>query len=122
MYTCLRKYCDEKKTNYGELINDVLKLQSDLEKGENAEPEDIDTLNRYIRIFRLHPVMPLIYHQVTRIFFSIYVMFLTFKLLVYIVFLFTRLTRTVLSVLCRIILRVFLVFSINNLSFPLPKA
>ena len=46
MYTCLRKYCDEKKTNYGELINDALKLQSDLEKGENAEPEDIDTLNR----------------------------------------------------------------------------
>ena len=32
MYTCLRKYCDKTKINYGELIHDVLNLQSNLEK------------------------------------------------------------------------------------------
>ena len=37
MYTCLRKYCDKTKINYGDLINDVLKLQSDLEKEEKTE-------------------------------------------------------------------------------------
>ena len=35
MHTCLRKYCDETKTNYPDLMRDVLKLQSDLEKDEN---------------------------------------------------------------------------------------
>jgi hypothetical protein len=34
MYTCLRKYCDKTKINYGELIHDVLNLQSNLEKEE----------------------------------------------------------------------------------------
>ena len=34
MYTCLRKYCDETKTNYLDLIRDVLKLQSELEEDE----------------------------------------------------------------------------------------
>ena len=28
MYSCLRKYCDETKTNYEELMSDVLKIQS----------------------------------------------------------------------------------------------
>ena len=37
MYTCLRKYCDKTKINYGELIHNVLKLQSDLEKEEKTE-------------------------------------------------------------------------------------
>ena len=37
MYTCLRKYCDKTKINYGDLIHDVLKLQSDLEKEEKTE-------------------------------------------------------------------------------------
>ena len=32
MYTCLRKYCDKTKINYGDLIHDVLNLQSNLEK------------------------------------------------------------------------------------------
>ena len=32
MYTCLQKYCDKTKINYGELIHDVLNLQSNLEK------------------------------------------------------------------------------------------
>lgn len=31
MYSCLRKHCDETKTNYGELMCDVLKVQSDQE-------------------------------------------------------------------------------------------
>ena len=34
MYTCLRKHCDKTKVNYGELIDDVSKLQSNLEKKE----------------------------------------------------------------------------------------
>ena len=45
MYTCLRKYCDKTKINYGELIHDVLNLQSNLEKEEKTEQEDINTLN-----------------------------------------------------------------------------
>ena len=45
MYTCLRKYCDKTKINYGELIHNVLKLQSDLEKEEKTEQEDTNTLN-----------------------------------------------------------------------------
>jgi len=32
MYTCLRKYCDETKISYGELIHDILTLQSNLKK------------------------------------------------------------------------------------------
>ena len=45
MYTCLRKYCDKTKINYGELTHDVLNLQSNLEKEEKTEQEDINTLN-----------------------------------------------------------------------------
>ena len=45
MYTCLKGYCNETKTNYIELIDDVLKLQSNLEKDENADPEDLSKLN-----------------------------------------------------------------------------
>ena len=45
MYTCLRKYCDKTKINYGELIHDVLNLQSNLEKEEKTEQEDTNTLN-----------------------------------------------------------------------------
>ena len=45
MYTCLRKYCDKTKINYGELIHDVLNLQSNLEKKEKKEQEDTNTLN-----------------------------------------------------------------------------
>ena len=32
MYSCLKKYCDETRTNYAELMSDILKIQSDLEK------------------------------------------------------------------------------------------
>ena len=45
MYTCLRKYCDKTKINYGELIHDVLNLQSNLEKKEKTKQEDTNTLN-----------------------------------------------------------------------------
>ena len=45
MYTCLQKYCDKKKIIYGELIHDVLNLQSNLEKEEKTEKEDTNTLN-----------------------------------------------------------------------------
>ena len=45
MYTCLRKYCDKTKINYGELIHDVLNLQSNLEKEKKTEQEDTNTLN-----------------------------------------------------------------------------
>ena len=42
MYTCLRKYCDKTKINYGELIHDVSNLQSNLEKEEKAESDDMN--------------------------------------------------------------------------------
>ena len=45
MYTCLRKYCDKTKVNYGELIDDVSKLQSNLEKEKKTEKEDTNSLN-----------------------------------------------------------------------------
>ena len=45
MYTCLRKYCDKEKINYGELIHDVLNLQSNLEKKKKTEQEGTNTLN-----------------------------------------------------------------------------
>ena len=45
MYTCLRKYCDKTKINYGELIHDVSKLQSNIEKEEETEQEDANTSN-----------------------------------------------------------------------------
>ena len=40
MYACLRKYCDQAKVNYGEIIGDVLNLQSNLEKHEKTESDD----------------------------------------------------------------------------------
>ena len=45
MYACLRKYCDKTKVNYSALINDVSKLQSNLEKEKKTEkkPEKGDT-------------------------------------------------------------------------------
>ena len=42
MYTCLRKYCDKTKINYGELIHDVLTLQSNLEKEKKTESDDMN--------------------------------------------------------------------------------
>ena len=45
MYTCLRKNYDKTKINYGELIHDVLNLQSNLEKEEKTEQGDTNTLN-----------------------------------------------------------------------------
>ena len=37
MYSCLRKYCDKMKTNYAELMEDVSRIQSDLDKDEDAD-------------------------------------------------------------------------------------
>ena len=37
MYSCLKKFCDETKTNYEELMNDVSKIQSDIGKNGDAE-------------------------------------------------------------------------------------
>ena len=34
MYSCLKRYCDETKTNYAELMSDVLRIQSDFKKKE----------------------------------------------------------------------------------------
>ena len=45
MYSCLRKYCDQIKYNYAEIIEDVLRLQSDIEKGAEAGLEDTNDLN-----------------------------------------------------------------------------
>ena len=49
MYACLRKYCDKTKVNYGELIDDVSKLQSNLEKEKKTEKKtekkDTNSLN-----------------------------------------------------------------------------
>ena len=45
MHACLRKHCDKLEVNYIEVIEDVLKVQSDLEKEEKTEPEDTNTLN-----------------------------------------------------------------------------
>jgi len=45
MYTCLRKYSDKTKVNYGELIDDVSKLQSTLEKEKKIEKEDTNSLS-----------------------------------------------------------------------------
>ena len=42
MYACLRKYCDQAKVNYGEIIDDVLNLQSNLEKHEKTESDDMN--------------------------------------------------------------------------------
>ena len=43
MYACLRKYCDKTKVNYGEIINDVINLQSNLDKGDKTELGDMNT-------------------------------------------------------------------------------
>ena len=45
MYSCLRKHCNETKTNYAELVSDVLKIQSDFKKNRDVEPEDTNSLN-----------------------------------------------------------------------------
>jgi hypothetical protein len=45
MYTCLRKYCDKMNVNYVELIGDVVKLQSNLEKEKKVKKKDTNTLN-----------------------------------------------------------------------------
>ena len=45
MYSCLKKYCDETKTNYAELMGDVLKIQSDFEKKGDVEPGSTNSLN-----------------------------------------------------------------------------
>ena len=41
MYNYLRKYCDETKTNYEELMSDILKIQSNNEKNGDASDEVI---------------------------------------------------------------------------------
>ena len=43
MYACLRKYCDKIKVNYGEIIDDVINLQSNLEKDDKTELDDMNT-------------------------------------------------------------------------------
>ena len=43
MYACLRKYCDKTKVNYGEIIDDVINLQSNLEKDDKTELDDMNT-------------------------------------------------------------------------------
>ncbi len=40
MYGCLRKYCEEMKASYADLMLDVSKIQSDLEKDMPAEQSD----------------------------------------------------------------------------------
>jgi hypothetical protein len=40
MYGCLRKYCEEMKTSYADLMLDVSQIQSDLEKDLSAEQSD----------------------------------------------------------------------------------
>ena len=42
MYACLRKYCDQAKVNYGEIIGDVLNLQFNLGKHEKTESDDMN--------------------------------------------------------------------------------
>ena len=45
MFSCLRKYCDQVKFDYAEIIEDVLRLQSSIEKDAKAESEDNNDLN-----------------------------------------------------------------------------
>jgi len=45
MYACMRKHCDKVEVNYFKVIEDVLKIQSKLEKEEKTELEDTDILN-----------------------------------------------------------------------------
>ncbi len=40
MYGCLRKYCEEMKASYADLMLDVSQIQSDLEKDMPAEQSD----------------------------------------------------------------------------------
>ena len=42
VYACLRKYCDQVKVNYGEIIGDVLNLQSNLRKHDKTESDDMN--------------------------------------------------------------------------------
>jgi hypothetical protein len=44
MYGCLRKYCEEMKASYADLMLDVSQIQSDLEKDMPAEQSD-DNIN-----------------------------------------------------------------------------
>ena len=43
MYACLRKYCDKTKVNYGEIIDDVINLQSNSDKDDKTELGDMNT-------------------------------------------------------------------------------
>ena len=45
MYACMRKHCDKVEVNYFEVIEDVLKIQSEPEKEEETELKDTDILN-----------------------------------------------------------------------------
>ena len=45
MFSCLRKYCDQLKFNYAEIIQDVLLLQSSIEKDAKTASEDTNDLN-----------------------------------------------------------------------------
>jgi len=45
MYSCLRKYCDKTKTNYAQLMSDVLKIRSDFKKNGNVGTGGINSLN-----------------------------------------------------------------------------
>ena len=45
MFSCLRKYCDQVKFDYAEIIEDVLRLQSSIEKDAKTELEDNNDLN-----------------------------------------------------------------------------
>jgi hypothetical protein len=45
MFSCLRKYCNQMKFNYGEIIEDVLRLQSNMEKDAEAGSDDANNLN-----------------------------------------------------------------------------
>ncbi len=40
MYGCLRKYCEEMKASYADLMMDVSQIQSDLERDQPAEQND----------------------------------------------------------------------------------
>ena len=45
MYSCLRKYGDEIKTNYTELMSDILKIESDCTKNGDTNPESMNSLS-----------------------------------------------------------------------------
>ena len=45
MYSCIRKFCDETKTDYAKLMNEVSRIQDNLEKDVDAEPGNMNSLN-----------------------------------------------------------------------------